>query len=100
MAHHLPGRDGSPRWGLRDSAAIASTFNSNSINLVFGMVVPSLFVALQVSGAARSIDIAWLGGMTMTTVVLLKVRRSLGNIDGALLLGLYGLFLIVRVIVY
>jgi cation:H+ antiporter len=82
------------------SAAIASAFNSNSINAVFGVALPSLFITMQVSTATRALDIWWLCGMTACAIGLLAWRRSLGNADGMFLVGLYCVFLAVRLLLF
>lgn len=77
-------------------AAIAATFNSNSINAAIGAGIPSLFFAVHATTATRTIDVGWLLGMTTVAILLLLTRTRLARWEGGLLLGLYGLFVALR----
>lgn len=78
------------------SAAVASAFNSNSINVALGAGLPSLFVSLHASHAARALDAPWMFGMTALAVVLLAARQTLSRLEGATLLAIYACFVGVR----
>jgi cation:H+ antiporter len=83
------------RRGLA-SAAVAATFNSNSINVALGTGIPAMFLAVHASHAARTLDGAWLLSMTITAIILLATRRSLSAWDGCVLIGMYAAFVVVR----
>jgi cation:H+ antiporter len=70
----------------RGSALVAETMNSNTINLVGGIAVPALFVAVgsNLSGLERT-DVVWLLVATAVTVALLARRRGLDSAGGAVL---------------
>jgi cation:H+ antiporter len=78
------------------SAAVASAFNSNSINVALGVGLPSLFVSLHASHAARVLDGPWMFGMTAAAVLLLATRQTLSRLEGGALLGIYCCFVAVR----
>jgi Ca2+/Na+ antiporter len=80
------------------AAAIASTFNSNSINAVFGAGVPALFLTIHASQAARTLDIFWLALMTCAAILLMALRWTLSRWEGSILVGLYIIFVVVRLL--
>jgi cation:H+ antiporter len=78
------------------SAAVASAFNSNSINVALGAGLPSLFISLHASHVARVLDAPWMFGMTAVAVALLATRQTLSRLEGGALLGIYCCFVGVR----
>ncbi|MGI8825757.1 MAG: sodium:calcium antiporter [Chloroflexota bacterium] len=79
-------------------AAIATTFNSNSINAALGAGLPSIVLVLHASHAARVLDLPWLALMTLTALILVGMRRALGRVEGCVLIGMYGLFVVLRLL--
>ena len=79
------------RLGLarRGSALVGETFNSNTINLAVGVVVPALFVSF--TGLSRTADVAvwWLIAMTALTLVLLALPGGMRRLGAAALLLSY-----------
>jgi cation:H+ antiporter len=86
------------RLGLaaRSTALVGELFNSNSINLGAGVIVPSLFVTLGTLTATAKVQLAWLVGMTAATLLLLARRRGMGRRGAWLLVALYGGFVAVQ----
>ncbi|MDQ2745054.1 MAG: hypothetical protein M3Z66_22545 [Chloroflexota bacterium] len=82
------------------SAAIATAFTSNAINIAIGAGLPSLFITLHASPATRALDLPWLLGMTLLAMVLLATRRNLTRLDGGLLLAAYIGFVILRLLLF
>jgi cation:H+ antiporter len=80
----------------RGSALVSETLNSNTINLVAGLAVPALFVSVARITHETKLDLAWLGAMTVVTLLLLSRRRGLGRSGGSALIGLYLVFLVVE----
>jgi cation:H+ antiporter len=82
------------RLGLarRSTALVAELFNSNTINLGAGVIVPALFVTLGTLTVAGKVQVAWLMGMTALTVLLLARRRGIGRAEACCLIALYGGF--------
>jgi len=85
------------RRGLGDALASA-TFNSNSINLAFGIAVPSLLLHLHPTFIERVLDGPYLLGMTVVTIVLLLSNNRFTRREGMVVVGLYLAFVVVRVV--
>lgn len=86
------------RFGLqgRGSALMSETLNSNSINIVAGLVVPAALGTLVAFPGLAIFDLAWLIGMTIAALLLFGKRAGGGRVAGALLIGLYVVFLAVQ----
>jgi Ca2+/Na+ antiporter len=86
------------RFGLqgRGSALMSETLNSNSINIVAGLVVPAALGALVAFPGLAVFDLAWLVGMTAAALVLFGKRAGGGRAAGILLIVLYAVFLAVQ----
>lgn len=82
------------RFGLqgRGSALMSETMNSNSINLVAGLALPAALGSIGAFSGLDRFDLAWLLGMTGVAVVLFGRRNGGGRVAGALLIGLYAVF--------
>jgi cation:H+ antiporter len=89
------------RFGLqqRGSALISETLNSNSINIVAGLVVPAALGSFAGFSGLDVFDLAWLFGMTAAALVLFGRRAGAGRSAGALLILLYGVFVAVQLVV-
>ncbi|HZT95321.1 MAG TPA: hypothetical protein VFB34_00630 [Chloroflexota bacterium] len=77
-------------------AAISTAFNSNLINLAFGVALPSLFISFHPSRPALYFDGPYLLGMTAATALLCLWRSRLSRTEGVLIALMYGVFLAVR----
>lgn len=86
------------RLGLagRGAALVSETLNSNTINLVAGLGVPSLIVGVAALTNEAKFDLGWLFLMTVACLALLAPRRGIGRGGGAALIGLYLLFVVVE----
>ena len=95
----IPNAFTAARLGLahRGGALVSETLNSNTINLVAGVVVPALFVAVASLSGEVKFDLAWLIAMTSVSLVLLSRQRGLGRSGGTLLIGLFVVFCVVEV---
>lgn len=82
------------------TAAIATTFTSNSINAAIGGGLPSVFLRFHISPVTRELDVPWLFVMTGSALVLLATRRVLTRIEGSVLVALYAAFVIIRIVVF
>ena len=90
----LPNAATAIRLGLaqRGAALVAETFNSNTINLVAGVVVPSLFVALGAVATVGKFQLAWLIAATLLTLALLARPGGMRRAGAAALIILYFAF--------
>jgi cation:H+ antiporter len=82
------------------AAAIAATFNSNSINVAIGAGLPSLFVGLRAGHATVVLDAPWLLLMTAVALILVSTRWTVTRVEGSVLVALYGVFVVVRLVVF
>lgn len=80
----------------RGAALISESFNSNTINLAFGVAVPALFVGVGAPTALGRLDIAWLVAMTALCLVLLAQRGGMGRVGASALICLYLAFVAVQ----
>lgn len=81
----------------RGAAVVSETFNSNTINLLVGIGLPALIVGLGHTGSYVTLTLAWLLAMTVIVLVLLARPGGLSRAGGAGIIGLYLLFVVVRV---
>jgi len=79
------------RLGLagRGAALVGETFNSNSINLGVGVIVPSLFVTFAALSSVDKKQLGWLLLMTLAAVGLLARRGGMRRAQAAILVTLY-----------
>jgi cation:H+ antiporter len=82
------------RLGLagRGAALVGETFNSNTINLGFGVIVPSLFVTFTAVSTVGKLQLAWLVGATLFTLGALARRGGMRRGEAAVLVILYFAF--------
>lgn len=90
----LPNAITGVRLGLagRGGALVGETFNSNTINLAVGVIVPSLFVTLAALTSTATLQLGWLIGMTGVCLLMLMPRRGMRRAHAAILVALYGGF--------
>jgi len=81
----------------RGTALFSSAMNSNSINLVGGLVIPALFVGTGAAMRAFA-DFGWLAVLTLLAVLAPLRQSSLNRIAGALIIGVYVIFVLRLVI--
>ena len=72
----------------RGSAVVSETFNSNSLNLIVGAYVPTLFLTSGALSPTARLSLWWLVGITVLTTILL-LRGSLQRRGGGLLIIVY-----------
>ncbi|HUB03590.1 MAG TPA: hypothetical protein VMA76_00915 [Solirubrobacteraceae bacterium] len=82
------------RLGLagRGAALVGETFNSNTINLAFGVIVPSLFVTFAAVTTLGKLQLAWLVAATLFTLAALARPGGMGRAEAAVLVILYFAF--------
>lgn len=79
------------RLGLagRGAALVGETFNSNTINLGFGVIVPSLFVTFAAITTLGKLQLGWLIGATLVTLAGLAQPSGMRRTEAAVLVILY-----------
>jgi len=82
------------RLGLarRGAALVGETFNSNTINLVAGVIIPAAFTSAVALTATGKLALGWLVGMMAGCSALLAAPRGLRRLGGATLIVAYGGF--------
>jgi cation:H+ antiporter len=81
----------------RGSALVSETLNSNSINLVAGIVIPATVAGLGHVAGLTVFDLAWLVVMTTAGLVLYGRHDGAGRAAGATLIALYAIFAAVQI---
>jgi Ca2+/Na+ antiporter len=76
---------------------MSETLNSNSINIVAGLVIPAALGSLASFSGLAVFDIAWLCAMTAAALVLFGRRDGGGRTAGASLIVLYAVFVVVQI---
>jgi len=96
----LPNAFTGVRLGLanRGAALVSEALNSNTINLVAGVAVPSLFVTLTVHSTTDRLDLALLAAITAATVALLGLPHGMRRRGGAAVVALYVLFVVIQLV--
>ncbi len=76
----------------RGAAALSTALNSNTINVVAGLLVPAAVLGLaQPSGSGFLVG-GWYVGITALTLLLAYLGRGLGRLSGWLIIAAYVLF--------
>lgn len=76
----------------RGPAVAAECYNSNTLNLIFGIVLPALLVGLGHPSSRTFFSLTYLAGMTVVATALLCWRGGLRRAGGTTLVVLYLLF--------
>ena len=83
------------RLGLarRGAALVTESLNSNTINLVAGVALPSLFVVLTVTSAKNQLDLALLAAAMVATIGLLAIPGGMRRSGALIIVALYAAFI-------
>lgn len=76
----------------RGAALVTEALNSNSINLVAGVALPSVFVVLTARSAQNHLELALLAAATLATIGLLAARSGIRRSGAAIIVALYAAF--------
>jgi len=79
----------------RGAAVVSEAFNSNSLNILFGLAIPGLFLTLGTASGIQAFTAWWLLGMTGVAIVLAWSGHGLARPEGAAMIILYVPFVIV-----
>lgn len=80
----------------RSAALLSTTLNSNTLNVVAGLLVPAAVIGLGRSGTGLLVA-AWYAGMTALTLCLAWSGRGLVRREGLVIIGGYAAFVAVLV---
>jgi cation:H+ antiporter len=81
----------------RAAALIGEAFNSNTINLAGGVIIPALLVPLAALDATATLQLAWLVVMTGICLALLADPRGLRRGGALALIAMYAGFVATQV---
>ncbi len=92
----IPNAATAVRLGLarRGAALVGETFNSNTINLAAGVIVPSLFVTLAALSTLGKLQFAWLVAATLLTLTMLARPGGMRRAGATALIALYFAFVV------
>lgn len=76
----------------RGEAVVSETFNSNSLNLLVGAYLPTLFLAVRPASPATLLTLGCLLGLTLAATLLFAIRGRLGAVQGGALVVAYAGF--------
>ena len=78
----------------RGAALVGETFNSNTINLTAGVIVPALLVTLSAVATLAKLQLAWLVAVTLLTLGLLARPGGMRRASALALIVLYFAFVV------
>jgi len=76
----------------RGAATVSEAFNSNTLNILAGIAIPSLVLALGTASGVEVFSVWWLVGMTLVAVALAYSGGGLRRFEGAVVVALYVVF--------
>ena len=71
----------------RGAAVVSETYNSNSLNLIFGAFLPTVFLPVQMLSPMGHFAMWWMAGATLLSAALLLRAERLGRLGGSLLVA-------------
>jgi cation:H+ antiporter len=84
----------------RGTALVSEALNSNTINLLGGVMLPALVLGLGSLSSGAGFELAWLLLMTSAALLLLGPARGIGRLGGGILIALYLVFVVVELARY
>jgi cation:H+ antiporter len=82
----------------RPDATVSETLNSNTINLVGGILIPTLILGLGTVPHDANTDMLWLAALTIGTVGALAMPRGMRRTTGTILIAGYLAFVASRIL--
>jgi len=76
------------------AAALSTALNSNSLNVIAGLLIPGVFIGLARTSAPASVTTWWYVGLTALTLVLAFSSRGLRRWQGGLIVVGYLAFVV------
>ncbi len=78
----------------RGAAAMSTALNSNSINVLAGLMVPGVLIGLATPSGPGNLIAAWYAGLTVLTLLLAYGARGLGRFAGWIIIACYVTFVV------
>jgi cation:H+ antiporter len=82
----------------RGAATLATTLNSNTLNIVAGLLVPATITGLGARSSTALWSAGWLAGLTTISLMLAYLGRGLNRRAGAAIIAGYAAFVAVVVL--
>jgi cation:H+ antiporter len=76
----------------RGAAMLSTALNSNSLNVILGLLVPAVVLGIAAPSGGATLTAAWYAGLTAVTVSLAYGGRGLRRPAGGLIVALYAAF--------
>ena len=83
----------------RGAAMLSEAANSNTLNIIVGLLLPTVVLGLNAPSHGALFVAAWYGGMTLFVLSLAFRSRALSRRSGVAVIGLYGVFVALLVAV-
>jgi len=77
----------------RAAATLSEAFNSNTLNVLAGLLIPAVIIASPGLGGALQVAV-WYGVLTVATIALTLAGRGINRRSGALIIAAYLVFAI------
>ena len=81
----------------RGAATLATTLNSNTLNIVAGLFIPAAITGLGAASGGGMLSAWWFAALTLLTLVLAYAGRGMRRVGGAVVIAGYIAFVIVLV---
>ena len=75
----------------RASATLSEAFNSNTLNVLAGLLIPAVIITSPALGGALRVAV-WYGVLTVATIALALAGRGINRRSGALIIAAYLVF--------
>ncbi|HTQ04529.1 MAG TPA: hypothetical protein VMI54_11765, partial [Polyangiaceae bacterium] len=79
------------------AAVVSETLNSNTLNLVFGIGLPTLLLGASPVTTSSLVELGGLLGLTLVATGWAALERGLSRVAGGLIIALYAAFVAVRI---
>jgi cation:H+ antiporter len=73
----------------RASATLSSALNSNTLNVLAGLLIPAVIAGVPAPSASATVAAAWYGGLTVGVVGIAFARRGLSRGSGVVIVLAY-----------
>jgi cation:H+ antiporter len=82
----------------RGMAVMSESLNSNTINILFGICVPATILGLGSLAKQTIFSVWWLLGATIIALSLLYFKKGFSRMSGAVIVGIYLMFVTIMII--
>jgi cation:H+ antiporter len=81
----------------RGTAVMSEALNSNTLNILFGICVPAAILSFAPLSGQNIFSVWWLAGTTIAALALLYFNKGLTRLCGAIIVGLYLVFVVLMI---